>query len=343
MKKHDLYSLNLSAIVNASEMLSEGDQLHIHLISTSPNGITNVMGYYDLLKLQPFDIHVHAYGQISLEGLLILSVAPVERRYFHDNAYVFVSDKAQYMGGTVDEAAVAQESYSRMVTRFYTKVAETFDGSLEEVLMWVESDKTFIKEDLIMMGFIDDDVVIPSFTEGSVAEMPANRNIVLEGDVTIGMATGFIGLIRAYERANPNEPIYVYVNSPGGLVDAMFAMMDARDNCKCPMFVVVVGQAASAAALFSATFKQGYRAMTEHSEFMFHMPRGVWVLGHDNGRAKTSQEYGQTIKRKQEEHLAKITGFSIEEIVEQTRVEKFLNSEESKAFKVVDNILKVDE
>ena len=85
------------------------------------------------------------------------------------------------------------------------------------------------------------------------------RIIFLTGAINDETASLICAQLLFLESENPEEPINLYINSPGGLVTAGLAMYDTMQYIKCPVHTVCIGQAASAGSLILAAGKEGNR------------------------------------------------------------------------------------
>ena len=92
------------------------------------------------------------------------------------------------------------------------------------------------------------------------------RIIFLTGAINDETASLICAQLLFLESENPEEPINLYINSPGGLVTAGLAMYDTMQYIKCPVHTVCIGQAASAGSLILAAGKEGNRYALPHSK-----------------------------------------------------------------------------
>ena len=136
-----------------------------------------------------------------------------------------------------------------------------------------------------------------------------------------------------------NEEITMFINSPGGSVIAMFAIIDIMNAVKSPVRTIVMGQAASAAAIIASSGNK--RLMTESSRFMIHE---VWTLM--GGSVSEIDEDLKQMTKEQDKLIAilsKNTGKTADQIKSAIKkTNKFLDANESKRFGLVDSIIKKD-
>ena len=100
------------------------------------------------------------------------------------------------------------------------------------------------------------------------------RIIFLTGPIDDQVASLICAQLLFLESENPEEPISLYINSPGGLVTAGLAMYDTIQYIKCPVHTVCIGQASSAGSLILASRKPGSRFALPHAKIMIHQPSG---------------------------------------------------------------------
>ena len=100
------------------------------------------------------------------------------------------------------------------------------------------------------------------------------RIIFLTGPIEDNLASLVCAQLLFLESEAPDEPINLYINSPGGVVSAGLAMYDTMQYIKPPVSTVCLGQAASAASLILCAGASGSRYATPNSKIMIHQPSG---------------------------------------------------------------------
>lgn len=336
MAKINLYNLDNATLFSLalSEYDAEADEVHIHLSAINGLSPTNTMAACDMIRTITLPVYIHVYGIVDQAALLVMSSVDISKRVFHDGTMVYFSDSSGYISGTVDEADVAQDSYSEVLDNYYAQIRAALAISDMEMSEWMSDSKLLDRSDLLAFGFIDD-IPVPVFLASKAIE--ATRTLYVSGDITEKTAERYARELHTL-LAISNEPILTFVSSNGGDVSAMMAMMQHRDLSTAPMMVSMVGEVSSAAALFSATFKPGTRTITKNSVLMFHLPRGSWHIGHNSGKARVSQEFGAYMKAFQEKHVCAFSGKSVEEVRDLLRVEHFISAEKAVAFGAADKV-----
>ena len=165
-----------------------------------------------------------------------------------------------------------------------------------------------------------------------------NRKLFLNGEVTDEMANSFVSELLYLSQSN--EPIDIYINSPGGSVNAGLVIYDVIQACegKLPINMYCTGMAASMGAVLLAGGQKGRRYILPHSKVMIHEPLISRGMG---GSATTIKKTAESIletKAITNGILAKHTGKSVEEIDEATAFDNYLNAEEAIAFGLCDEI-----
>ena len=163
-----------------------------------------------------------------------------------------------------------------------------------------------------------------------------NRKLFLTGEVTEQMSNDFVSEL-LYLAQSP-EPIDIYINSPGGSVNAGLVIYDCIQACKVPINMYCIGTAASMGAVILAGGQKGRRFILPHSKVMIHEPL---ISGGMGGSATTIKRTAESIletKAITNGILAKHTGKTEEEIDEATSFDNFMNAEEALAFGIVDEI-----
>jgi ATP-dependent Clp protease protease subunit len=139
------------------------------------------------------------------------------------------------------------------------------------------------------------------------------------------------------ESEDPDKDIHLYINSPGGSISSMFAIYDTMMYIKPDVETLVMGQAASAAAVLLASGTQGKRFALPHSRVLIHQPHGG-----AEGQAVDIEIQAREIIRYRElldKLLALHTGQEVEKISKDTDRDFIMTAEEAKAYGMIDGIL----
>jgi len=139
------------------------------------------------------------------------------------------------------------------------------------------------------------------------------------------------------ESEDPEKDIHLYINSPGGSISALFAIYDTMQYVKSDIETIVMGQAASAAALLLAAGSKGKRFALPHSRVLIHQPHGG-----AEGQAVDIEIQAKEILRYRkllDELLAQHTGQTLEKVSKDTDRDFIMTAEEAKEYGIVDDIL----
>ena len=139
------------------------------------------------------------------------------------------------------------------------------------------------------------------------------------------------------ESEDPDKDIHLYVNSPGGSISAMFAVYDTMQYIKPDVETIVMGQAASAAAVLLAAGTKGKRYALPHSRVLIHQPHGG-----AEGQAVDIEIQAREIIRYREllDHLlAEHTGQTFEKISKDTDRDFIMTALEAKEYGIIDEVI----
>lgn len=165
----------------------------------------------------------------------------------------------------------------------------------------------------------------------------SGRRIFLTGLIDAGMAERVIMELMWLQEASEN-PVTIYINSPGGEVNSGLAIYDALQDMKVPVNEVCTGLAASMASLLLAGGQKGRRFILPHSKVMIHEP---YLSGGVGGSAGSVQNTAEEMLRTQKtfhEIMARHTGRTPEEIAAASDHDHFMSAEEAIEFGICDRI-----
>lgn len=166
----------------------------------------------------------------------------------------------------------------------------------------------------------------------------SNRKIFLNGSIDSNTANNLLSQF-LYLENEPDKEVDLYINSPGGEVNAGLMIYDILQGTKIPVNIICTGIAASMAAVILAGGKKGRRFILPHSKTMIHEPLIVNGVGGSATSIKNISESILETKSICNEILSKHTGKSIEEIDKATSFDNFMNAKESVEFGICDKII----
>ena len=164
-----------------------------------------------------------------------------------------------------------------------------------------------------------------------------DRIVLLGEDVNDHVASLICAQLLFLESEDPEKEIYMYINSPGGVVTAGLAIYDTMQYITCPVATLCMGQAASMGALLLSAGAPGLRYSLPNSRIMIHQPSGGF-----RGQATDIEIHArETLRLKQRlnEIMSTHTGQDVERIVRETERDNFMSAEEAKEFGLIDRVL----
>ncbi len=139
------------------------------------------------------------------------------------------------------------------------------------------------------------------------------------------------------ESENPDRDIMLYINSPGGDVNAMFAIYDTMCYIKPDVATICLGQAASAAAILLAAGSPGKRLGLPNARILLHQPY-TGAQGQVSDLEIAAKEI-ERLKSSLEEVLARHTGQPIEKIAEDTDRDFVMTAHEAREYGIIDEVI----
>lgn len=167
--------------------------------------------------------------------------------------------------------------------------------------------------------------------------MLANRIILLTEPINDETAAAITSQLLYLEAENSNEPITIYINSPGGSISSGFAIYDVMNKIKCPVHTMVMGIAASMAAFILCSGSRGNRYALPNASIMIHQPKGAV-----EGQAADVEIYAKRLVDLREELykiMAKNTGMSYEEMAYACERDNYLTPKKALEMGFIDKII----
>lgn len=163
-------------------------------------------------------------------------------------------------------------------------------------------------------------------------------NIIFLGTpIDDGVANVICAQFLHLESENPERDISLYINSPGGDINALFAIYDTMQYIRPDVSTICFGQAASAAAVLLAAGAPGKRLALPSSRVLLHQPY-TGAQGQVSDLELAAQEI-ERLKTTLENILAHHTGQTAEKIKSDTDRDFVLTAEEAKAYGVIDEVI----
>ena len=163
------------------------------------------------------------------------------------------------------------------------------------------------------------------------------RIIFLGQEVTSDSANLIVAQMLFLEAEDPEKDIYLYINSPGGSVNAGLGIYDTMNHIRPQVCTICVGLAASMGAFLLAAGEKGKRMSLPNSRIMIHQP-----LGGAQGQATDIEIQAREIlylKQRLNEALARNTGQPLEKITEDTERDFFMSPQEAVDYGLIDQVI----
>ncbi len=163
------------------------------------------------------------------------------------------------------------------------------------------------------------------------------RIIFVTGPVEDHMSTLVVAQLLFLEADNPKKDIFMYINSPGGVVTSGMAIYDTMQFIKPAVSTTVIGQAASMGSLLLAAGEPGMRFALEHARVMVHQPSGGF-----QGQASDIERHAAEIidmRRRLNDIYVKHTGQKLSVIEKALDRDTFLAAADAKEFGIVDEVV----
>lgn len=164
-----------------------------------------------------------------------------------------------------------------------------------------------------------------------------DRIVFLGGPINDTVANLIIAQLLFLEAEDPDKDIYLYINSPGGVVTAGMAIYDTMQYIKPDVSTICLGSAASMGALLLTAGAKGKRYALPYSRIMIHQP-----LGGAQGQATDIEIHAREILRLREitnDLLVRHTGQPLEKIQRDTERDFFMSSQAAKEYGLIDAML----
>ena len=163
------------------------------------------------------------------------------------------------------------------------------------------------------------------------------RIIFLTGEVNDEVSSLVCAQLLFLESENPKKDIFLYINSPGGVITSGMAMYDTMQYISCDVATMCIGQACSMGSFLLAGGAKGKRFSLPNSQIMIHQPSGG-TQGQATEIEITAKHILQT-KEKLAKILAQNTGQDFEVVMADTERDNWKTAEEAKAYGLIDSVI----
>lgn len=164
-----------------------------------------------------------------------------------------------------------------------------------------------------------------------------NRMILISEPISDKIARKVVSQVTLMDQENHEDPISVFVNSPGGSADSGFAIYDILEFVRSPVRTLCTGLSASAAVLAFLAGDDDKRYSLPNSRFLLHQPRTV-VTGDASDIDIGASEIVR-LRDRYNEVVSEVTGKSVDEIEEDSDRDFWLEADEAKDYGLVDEVI----
>ena len=173
---------------------------------------------------------------------------------------------------------------------------------------------------------------------GLATKMLQTRTIIISQQVNSELTQKVLGQILLLEQEDPEAPVTVFINSPGGEMFSGYAIFDTLRFISCPITTIVTGFAASMGSILSLAADKGRRFAMPQAKILIHQPL---LMGYQ-GRAADCEIQAREI-RKTREHLINLyceyTGRDYDEIKQAIDRDNWFTAEEALDFGLLDRVI----
>lgn len=164
-----------------------------------------------------------------------------------------------------------------------------------------------------------------------------DRIIMLSGPIEDNMANSIVAQLLFLDAQDSTKDIYLYINSPGGVVTSGMAIYDTMNFIKSDVQTIVIGMAASMASVLVSSGTKGKRFGLPHSTVMIHQPSGG-AQGQQTEIQIAAEEILKT-RKMINEILAKNSGQNFEQVEQDTERDHYLTAQEAVEYGLLDGIM----
>ncbi len=170
-----------------------------------------------------------------------------------------------------------------------------------------------------------------------VKHLLESRTVLLTGPVTDELSQRIMAQLLVLDAQDTTKPIRIYINSPGGSVDAGFAIYDCMRFVRSPVYAICAGLAASAATLILLGAAKGRRISMPNTRFLLHQP-STGMQGQASDVAIGAREILK-LRQRLNELMAQETGQPLERIATDTHRDYWMSAEEALEYGLIDSVV----
>ena len=175
-------------------------------------------------------------------------------------------------------------------------------------------------------------------TDNLASKLLKSRTVVISQQVDAKLTSKVLSQLVLLEQESDDQPVTVFINSPGGEIFSGFAIFDMLNFISCPVTTIVTGFAASMGSILSLAADKGCRYAMPQAKIMIHQPL---LMGYQ-GRATECEIQAREIL-KTRDHLVKLyseqTGKSLEEIKKALDRDNWFTADEAFEYGLIDKVV----
>ncbi|MBP5204313.1 ATP-dependent Clp protease proteolytic subunit [bacterium] len=164
-----------------------------------------------------------------------------------------------------------------------------------------------------------------------------DRIVFVSGVIDTAMANTVVAELLFLEKENPNEEIQMFINTPGGEINAGMAIIDTMNYIKCDVSTIAVGLAASMGSIILVSGVKGKRYSLPNSKILIHQPLG----GVEGQASDIAIEATEILKTREALYklLSERTGQSVKQIETDADRDKYFTAKEAKEYGLIDKVI----
>lgn len=164
-----------------------------------------------------------------------------------------------------------------------------------------------------------------------------DRIIFINGGINDDLAASVVAQLLFLDLDNSGEPIHIYIMSPGGSLDAAFAIYDVMQYVSCPVATYCIGLAASAGAFLLGAGTKGMRLSLPSSRIMIHQPSNG--MEGDIKNLEIQYKESERIKGLLYKRMAQHTNKSVAQITKDCDRDRYMTPEDAVKYGIIDRIV----
>lgn len=181
--------------------------------------------------------------------------------------------------------------------------------------------------------------IFPGYTE-SYIKLAKDRKIFLTEEIDKDNASDLAALLLYYDHLDPDDPVTIYIHSPGGQTAGLIHIYDVMQFVKAPVRTICMGRASSAAAVILASGAKGERYAYKNSEIMIHGVQGIFPIpGMDIKNNKSFFDFFKNHNDDVMKMLARHTGQTLAQVKEDCASDHYLTAQAAKKYGIIDEII----